>query len=60
VILMHTQCSICDARINVEESVEVAEIISCTECKNKLEVTGKSADTVTVKEAPKVEEDWGE
>jgi len=57
---MYAKCPICDADVNVETSVEISEIISCADCKNQLEVTDKSGDTVSAKEAPKVEEDWGE
>ena len=57
---MHSKCPICDAQLNIDDTVEVAEIISCNDCKNRLEVTIKSGDEVKVKEAPKVEEDWGE
>ena len=59
---MQAQCSICDANISGLDGVEIAEIISCSECHNKLEVISKNLDTKTieVKEAPKIEEDWGE
>ncbi len=57
---MNVLCPICDAAVNLGENVEVSEIVSCSECKNKLEVTGKNAQNVMLKEAPKVEEDWGE
>lgn len=59
---MQTQCPICDASFEIPASSEVAEIISCRECQNKLEVVGiqKGSAKADVKEAPKVEEDWGE
>ena len=57
---MHSKCPICDAQLNIDDTVEVAEIISCNDCKNKLEVISKTGKIVNVKEAPKVEEDWGE
>lgn len=57
---MQTQCPICDATIIVDQNTEVAEIIACNECKNKLEVTEKNGDKINLKEAPKVEEDWGQ
>lgn len=59
---MNAKCSICEADISVIDTVEIAEVISCNECKSKLEVIGKNIKekTVDVKEAPKVEEDWGE
>lgn len=59
---MHTQCPLCDATIEIPAASEIAEIIGCRECRNKLEVVSiqKESGQVQVKEAPKVEEDWGE
>ncbi len=59
---MHAQCPICDAEFEILGSTEVTEIISCHECQNKLEVASIHKDTnrAEVKEAPKIEEDWGE
>lgn len=59
---MTAQCLVCDATLSIDKNVEVAEIITCTECKNKLEVKAKDVELKTVQliEAPKVEEDWGE
>lgn len=59
---MQGQCSTCDANLTVSENTEVSEVITCTDCKNALEVMAvdKAKNIITVKEAPKVEEDWGE
>ena len=57
---MKTNCPICDGLINLNDSVEVAEIVSCTECKTRLEIISKEAKQLVLQEAPKVEEDWGE
>lgn len=57
---MQAQCPICDANITLNSTVEAAEIISCTECKNRLEVGNINEGNVVLKEAPKVEEDWGQ
>ena len=56
---MQTQCPICDGIISLDKSVEISEIITCSECKSRLEVTS-TTNAITLKEAPKVEEDWGE
>lgn len=53
-------CPICEAKISIINGTEIAEIISCSECQNKLEVTGIKGKAISLKEAPKVEEDWGE
>lgn len=57
---MQAQCPICDANITLNSTVEAAEIINCTECKNRLEVGNINERNVVLKEAPKVEEDWGQ
>ncbi len=59
---MKGQCPVCDGTFQVADSVETTEIINCKDCKNALEVltVDKDNEIITVKEAPKVEEDWGE
>lgn len=59
---MQGQCPVCDADLKVPENTEVSEVISCTDCQNALEVmeVDKGRKIIKVKEAPKVEEDWGE
>ncbi len=57
---MKTNCPVCDGVINIDIKTEISEIISCHECKSRLEVTDKNDNLVTLLEAPKVEEDWGE
>ena len=59
---MQGQCPVCDANLAASENTEVSEVITCTDCKNGLEVMAidKDKNIIKVKEAPKVEEDWGE
>lgn len=59
---MQGQCPVCDGTLQVADNVEASEVINCKECKNALEVMAvdKDKDVITVKEAPKIEEDWGE
>jgi alpha-aminoadipate carrier protein LysW len=40
------------------ERPQVSEIVECSECSVELEVV--TADPLTLKLAPEVEEDWGE
>ncbi len=51
---------ICEAKVTIKDGTETSEIISCSDCQNKLEVTDIKGKIVSLKEAPKVEEDWGE
>ncbi|OGG20119.1 hypothetical protein A3D03_01165 [Candidatus Gottesmanbacteria bacterium RIFCSPHIGHO2_02_FULL_40_13] len=59
---MQGQCPVCDGTIQVVDNVEISEVIKCQDCQNSLEVMAvdKDSQAITVKEAPKVEEDWGE
>ena len=51
-------CPECEAEIALEASVEVGEIIVCSDCGVDLEVTSVEPPQVTL--APMEEEDWGE
>lgn len=59
---MKAQCPICDGALTLDPSVEVSEVVACSDCKNKFEVISvdQQKKTASLKEAPKVEEDWGE
>jgi len=53
-------CKICGATLTISENVEVSEIITCSECHTRLVVQNIRENEITLNEAPKVEEDWGE
>lgn len=53
-------CPICAGNIDIDHSVEITEIIICGECQNKLEVKNINEKNITLVEAPKIEEDWGQ
>lgn len=53
-------CPICDTEVTLEKDTEESEIISCPDCRSRLVVTSLKNNTATLKEAPQVEEDWGE
>ncbi|KKR31627.1 MAG: hypothetical protein UT63_C0064G0009 [Candidatus Gottesmanbacteria bacterium GW2011_GWC2_39_8] len=57
---MNGTCPICDGTVTLSPNLEESEIINCTECKTRLVVTRIDQGKVTLGEAPKVEEDWGE
>ena len=52
------ECPECGVNINIAESVEMGEIISCADCGAELEVM--AINPVTLKLAPEEDEDWGE
>ncbi len=58
--MLKTNCPVCDAQVTLPEKTEVSEIVSCPDCHTRLVVTDLRGSTVTLGEAPKVEEDWGE
>jgi len=57
---MTSICPICDATIQLTQDVELSEVILCSDCSTQLVVSEKKGEEITLKEAPAVEEDWGE
>lgn len=55
-----SECPICSETISVEENTEVSEIIQCSSCNNRIVVKSKNGNNITLEEAPKIEEDWGQ
>ncbi|RJR28406.1 lysine biosynthesis protein LysW [Candidatus Microgenomates bacterium] len=53
-------CPICDGQVTIPENTEVSEILTCSECNNRVVVAAIDGDQVTLEKAPEVEEDWGE
>lgn len=57
---MESECPICGAKIKLEKGVEESEIITCFECRGRIFVEKIEGEKVILKEAPNIEEDWGE
>lgn len=55
---MPDTCPGCEENVLLPDGTEVGEVVSCSQCGMELEVT--SISPVTLVEAPKTEEDWGE
>ena len=53
-----TKCVVCETNLTINEGTLLNEIITCNECGSDLEVV--SLDPLTIREAPRKEEDWGE
>lgn len=53
-------CPTCDGQVTIPSGTEVSEILTCTECSNRVVVESVNGSTVTLAQAPEVEEDWGE
>ena len=57
---MNTQCPVCDGSVAIAPDTIESEIIQCPECLARLVVEKIANAEITLSEAPKVEEDWGE
>ena len=55
---MFSMCPECDAKVELENSVVVCEVVVGPECAAELEVI--TVDPPELAVAPQVEEDWGE
>jgi len=54
------KCPECDAELNIPEDTAVGEIVSCSDSGADYEISKKDSNTVEIKEAETVGEDWGE
>lgn len=55
---MNVACPICEGDVEVPADAMVGELIECPDCGAELEIV--SLNPLILKEAPEVEEDWGE
>jgi alpha-aminoadipate carrier protein LysW len=53
-----TECSVCGADVELKDGTVKGELIPCPDCGSELEVT--NVKPLTLAEAPKEEEDWGQ
>ncbi len=53
-------CEVCDAELELKDDVMVGEVITCPDCGTEYEVVRITEKGVVLKEAEKIEEDWGE
>lgn len=57
---LKSECPICAETISLAANTEPSEIIQCSGCNNRVVVTSIKENQVTLEEAPKIEEDWGQ
>ena len=57
---INSSCPICDATVTLADGTEETEIITCSDCQNRLVVDSITNDKTVLEEAPVIEEDWGE
>lgn len=53
-------CPICDTGLNLKEDVLISEILSCPDCNSLLVVDSIEDHRLVLKQAPQLEEDWGQ
>jgi lysine biosynthesis protein LysW len=56
---MEIKCVYCDALIRIPDDAVRGEIVHCTDCGTSYEIVIEG-DSLYLKEAEKIEEDWGE
>ena len=57
---LKSECPICAESITIADNTESSEIIQCPGCNNRIVVKNIKDNQVTLEEAPKIEEDWGQ
>lgn len=57
---LEENCPICDAQVTLTDDIEESEVITCSDCNNRIVVESIEGTKVTLAEAPEIEEDWGE
>lgn len=57
---MRANCPICDVSLKLSADLVESEVIECKDCHRKIVLESLSKGKVLLKEAPQVEEDWGE
>ena len=54
------ECQECGADISVPADAVVGEIVTCPDCGGDFEIASKTQDTLGLKPAETVGEDWGQ
>ena len=54
------ECQECGAEISVPEDAVKGEIITCPDCGGEYEIASKTEETLELKPAETVGEDWGQ
>ena len=57
---MKKECQDCGSDINVPDDALVGEIVTCPDCGADFEIVSKTQNTVDLKPAESVGEDWGQ
>lgn len=58
--MMEKECSVCGGNIAIQSDVIKGEIVGCQDCGLEFEIQSIDNDTVVLKTADEIKEDWGE
>lgn len=53
-------CPVCEGKLNAKEDIQISEILTCPDCNSLLVVESIEDHTINLKQAPPIEEDWGQ
>jgi alpha-aminoadipate carrier protein LysW len=54
------ECKECGAEMSAPDDVVVGEILTCPECGADFEIASKTAESIELKSAESIGEDWGQ
>ena len=57
---MKAECKDCASEINIAQDAMIGEIVSCVDCGADFELVSKNGNSVEIKAAETVGEDWGQ
>lgn len=57
---MKIECKDCGAEISAPDDAVVGEILTCPDCGADFEIASKTAESVELKPAESIGEDWGQ
>ncbi len=57
---MNVECKDCGAQITATQDAMAGEIITCPDCGADFEIISKTGESIEIKPAESVSEDWGQ
>jgi len=57
---MKAECKDCASEINIAQDTMIGEIVTCVDCGADFELVSKNGNSVEIKAAETVGEDWGQ
>lgn len=57
---MENECNVCGGNITIPSDIIEGEIVSCSDCGLEFEISEVGGNSVVLKTAEEIKEDWGE